>query len=85
MFRLFGFNLLFPFFMHLQYRLNTMLADEMSPGGPEEEKKKGLPIWAIILIVVAVIFCCAPIVVIAILTLLGPAIGNVFSNIIMEL
>ncbi len=83
MFRL-GFNLLFPFFMHLQYRLNTMLADEMSPGGPEEEKK-GFPVWAIILIVVAVIFCCAPIVVIAILTLLGPAIGNVFSNIIMEL
>lgn len=84
MFRL-GFNLLFPFFMHFQYRLNIMLADDMSPGGPEEEKKKGLPVWAIILIIVAVIFCCAPIFVIALLTLLGPSIGNVFSNIIMDL
>lgn len=86
MFRLLGYglNLLSPFFVHLQSQLDTLLVDEAPPGAPEEEKK-GLPVWAIILIVVAVILCCAPVAVIAILTLLGPTIGDIFSNVIMDL
>lgn len=88
MFRLLGYglNLLSPFFVHLQYQLGTLLADEIPVGAPEEEgEKKKLPVWAIILIIVAVLLCCAPIAVIAILALLGPTIGNVFSNVIMDL
>ena len=52
---------------------------------PGTQPKSGLPIWAIILIVVVAAPLClilASVCVIAILTLLGPAIGNVFSNIV---
>lgn len=53
--------------------------------GGQAQSRGGLPTWAIILIVVLAVLCLLPICVIAILTLLGPAIGNVFSNIIQEL
>ena len=46
-----------------------------------EPKKSGFPVWLIILIVVIVLCCCLAVVVIAMLTLLGPAVGNVFSTI----
>lgn len=59
-------------------------AEEMSAAGGEE--KKGLPTWAIVLIVVAVVVLCVlPICVIVALALAGPAVGNVFSNVIEEL
>lgn len=43
-----------------------------------KEKGQGLVEYALILVLVAVV-------VIAVLTILGPAIGNVFTNIIGEL
>jgi hypothetical protein len=51
---------------------------------PQSQPKAGLPIWAIVLIVVVAAPLClilAAVCVIAILTLLGPSIGNVFSNV----
>jgi Flp pilus assembly pilin Flp len=70
----------------LQSRLDGLLKAE---GISEEQpKKEGLPTWAIILIVVGVIGCLlllCPIVIIAILTLMGPSIGNVFSEIILDI
>jgi len=52
---------------------------------PPETKPKMSP-WLIVLLVVLAACCVlvlAPICIIAILTLLGPSIGNVFSNIVM--
>jgi hypothetical protein len=72
----------------LQARLDGLLIPAEGPvetEEPEEEKKGGLPTWAIILIAVAIVLCVLPICVIVILAILGPAIGNVFSNIITEL
>ncbi len=43
-------------------------------GGPRQEKGQGLVEYALVLVLVAVV-------VIAILTVLGPQIGNVFSRI----
>ena len=52
---------------------------------PEGEKKSGLPTWAIIAIVVVAIVCLLAICVFFVLPLiLGPAISNVYSNIIEE-
>lgn len=45
---------------------------------PQEEKGQGLVEYALILVLVAIV-------VIAILSLLGPAIGNVFSNIVFTI
>ncbi len=70
----------------LQTRLDDLMlrAEELPEGAGE--KKGGFPTWAIIVIIVAVVLLCLlPICVIAILTLLGPSIGNVFSNIIEEI
>ncbi len=47
-----------------------------------QPKSGGFPAWAVILIVVVLVLCLLPVCIIAILTLLGPAIGNVFSNIV---
>ncbi|MEJ2151214.1 MAG: hypothetical protein P8Z40_17335 [Chloroflexota bacterium] len=71
-----------------QARLDGLLIPAEGPvetGEPEGEKKGGLPTWAIILIAVVVILCLIPFCVIAILTLLGPSIGSVFSNIVDQL
>lgn len=46
-----------------------------------EPKKSGFPVWLIILIAVIVLCCCLAVVVIAVLTLMGPVVGNVFSSI----
>ncbi len=70
----------------LQARLDGLLLQ--TEGVPQEQPRGGLPTWAIVLIVVGgvlVILCLLPVCVISILTLLGPSIGNVFSNIIMDL
>nr|MBN1228405.1 hypothetical protein [Anaerolineae bacterium] len=49
-------------------------------------EKKKFPVWAIVLIVLGVLLVCVlPICVILILALLGPAIGEVFSNVIEEI
>jgi hypothetical protein len=56
-------------------------------GAPIGEKK-GLPAWAIILIVIGAVlaaFCLIVVCVIIVLALLGPAVGNTFSNIILEI
>jgi hypothetical protein len=86
-----GRTMLAPFAGHwqaLQARLDGLLIPAEGPvetGEPEGEKKGGLPTWAIILIAVVVILCLIPFCVIAILTLLGPSIGSVFSNIVDQL
>jgi hypothetical protein len=81
-----GRTMLAPFAGHwaaLQARLDGLLLSvEAEPG---EEKKGGLPTWAIILIAVVIVLCVLPVCVIVILTLLGPTIGNVFSNITDQL
>jgi lipopolysaccharide/colanic/teichoic acid biosynthesis glycosyltransferase len=48
---------------------------------PEAPAKSGFPIWAIILVAVVLLLCLLPVCILIILTLLGPAIGNVFPNI----
>jgi hypothetical protein len=55
-----------------------------SPGG----QQRRLPVWAIVLIALFVLALCAIgacLLIPVILTLLGPSIGNVFSNVIEEL
>jgi len=73
------------YFARLHAQANGWLsrAQTMPESMPEQQKSGGFPTWAIVLIVGAVlVLCVLPFCVIAILTLLGPAIGNVFSNII---
>ncbi len=65
----------------LQNRSDGLLKAENIPAA-QPEKSSGLPVWAIVIIVIVAILCLLPICIIAILTLLGPTIGNVFSNII---
>jgi flagellar basal body-associated protein FliL len=56
---------------------------------PDKKKKHGeqsRPRWLIVVIVIALVFLCVlPICVITMLTLLGPSIGNVFSEIVVTL
>jgi hypothetical protein len=50
--------------------------------------KKKLPVWAIILIILGVLLLCTCLCVLlfpAILAMMGPSIGNVFSNIIEQM
>lgn len=68
-----------------QYMLNVLIlrlaeAERMQPSGGEGEEKK-FPVWAIILIVGAVVLCTILICVVVVLALLGPAIGEVLSNV----
>jgi hypothetical protein len=49
------------------------------------QPKSKLPVWAIVLIVVVALCILIPVCVIAILALLGPSIGNVFSNVLQNL
>lgn len=56
----------------------------LPPVPPAPPPRKGMSIWLILLIIVllcAVVCCCLFIA----LTMLGPSIGNVFSNILEEL
>jgi hypothetical protein len=76
----------------LQARLDGLVLPVESPvegGEPEIEKKGGLPPWALILIIGVVILCVIPLCLFllfpVILTLMGPSVGNVFSNILEEL
>ncbi len=72
----------------LQTRLDDLMlhAEELPEGAGE--KKGGLPTWAIIVIIVVAVLClgsiCLMLFAPVVLALLGPAIGNVFSNIIEE-
>lgn len=75
-----------------QARLDGLLIPAEGPvetDEPEGEKKGGLPTWAIIAIIAVVILCVLPICFLVlspvILTILGPSVGNVFSNIIEEM
>jgi flagellar basal body-associated protein FliL len=56
---------------------------------PDKKKKneeQSRPRWLIVVIVIALVFLCVlPICVITMLTLLGPSIGNVFSEIVVTL
>jgi hypothetical protein len=86
-----GKTMLAPFAGHwqaLQARLDGLLIPvegQDETGEPEGEEKSGFPTWAIILIAVVVILCLIPFCVIVILTLLGPSIGSVFSEINAQL
>lgn len=70
----------------LQSRIDGLLRAEDVP--VEQPQKGGLPVWAIVLIVIGVLICLIPlcaVVVITVLTLMGPSIGNVFSTIILDI
>lgn len=67
----------------LQHHIDGLLKAEDVPAG--QSQQGGFPVWVIVLIVVGVVICLIPlcaVVVIAVLTLLGPSIGNTFSNIV---
>ncbi|MBN1426787.1 MAG: hypothetical protein JXB07_00285 [Anaerolineae bacterium] len=68
---------------HLQDRIDGVLKVEEVPDS--QPKKGGLPVWAIILIIVGVVLCLCPVVIFVVLALMGPQIGNVLSDIIVEL
>ena len=67
-------------FQFLYARLMLYMAEDPSftPGKPKSGGRSSIQTWATCLIVLIVAFFL----VIAILTLLGPAIGNVFANVI---
>jgi hypothetical protein len=70
----------------LQDRVDNLLvrAEGMPPQAGQPSSDSSMPVWLMIVLGVAVVICMIPVcavVVIAILTLLGPAIGNVFSNV----
>jgi hypothetical protein len=50
----------------------------------DRSPKKGLNPWVIIAIIVVILICCC-LAVFAILALLGPTVGTVFSNIIEQI
>lgn len=58
------------------------------PGDPNKKKKEGntlITVLVVIGVILLLALCLMPVVVIVILALLGPSIGNVFSNIVTEL
>jgi hypothetical protein len=66
-------------------RLQTWQAaldDMMLPAEAEGEKKSNTALIIGIVVAVVVVLCLLPMCVILILALLGPAVGNVFSNIV---
>ncbi len=67
----------------LQNRIDGLLRAENIP--VDQPQKSGFPVWVIVLIVVGVVICLLPVCIIAILTLMGPAIGNVFSGIVRDI
>lgn len=74
--------------LYAQMLANLLVARfaESYPAGPEPAaRRRRLPVWAIVLIVIAVVLCLAPLCVWLILLLLGPQIGEVFSEIITDL
>jgi hypothetical protein len=78
--------------LFVQYLFNlVMLRLADAPMTPSEDKKK-LPTWAIILIVIGglivlcvIVGCLLSIFAPAVLALMGPSVGNVFSNVIEDM
>jgi hypothetical protein len=58
------------------------LDDMLVPAEAEGEKKSNTTLIIGIVVAVVVVLCLLPMCVILILALLGPAVGNVFSNIV---
>jgi hypothetical protein len=58
--------------------------EESSAPSPAETPKKLSP-WVIAAIVLVVLCCCCIVAVLVVPMILGPSIGSVFSNIILEL
>lgn len=58
-----------------------MNESNLNSAAPQPASRKGSKVW-IILIVIVGLMVCACLAVIALLAVLGPTIGNVFSNII---
>jgi len=69
-------------FAGAQAWLDGLLVPADAPPADGQPKSGGFPAWAVAVIAVVLILCLLPVCIIAILTLLGPAIGNVFSNIV---
>jgi hypothetical protein len=69
-------------FANTQAWMDSLLVRADVPPMEGQPKSGGFPVWAIVVIAVVLILCLLPVCIIGILTLLGPAIGNVFSNII---
>ena len=69
-------------FASAQAWLDGLLVHAEMPPAEGQPKSGGFPVWAIVVIAVLLILCLLPVCIIVILTLLGPSIGNVFSNII---
>jgi hypothetical protein len=75
----------------LQASLDRLLipAEGMPAEAPAEGEKKGLPTWAIILIIVGgvlLVLCCVVACIVFVLPqVFGPAIGNVFDNVINQM
>ena len=70
----------------LQSHIDGLLRAEDVP--EDQPQQSGFPVWAIVLVAAGVLICLLPlcaVVVIAILTLLGPSIGNVFSNVVLDI
>jgi phage shock protein PspC (stress-responsive transcriptional regulator) len=66
----------------LQNRIDGLLKAEGVPAG--QSQQSGLPVWAIVLIVVGVVICLIALCVVAVfavLFLMTPSVGNVFSSI----
>jgi hypothetical protein len=54
---------------------------QVSDAPVAEPAKSGFPKWLMIVLGVIVACCCLSLLVIVVMSLLGPAIGNVFSTI----
>ena len=65
--------------------VQARLDDMMIRADTGEAKAGKLPVWAMILIGVGVVICLCFICMFLVPMLLGPSIGNVFSNIIEEM
>jgi hypothetical protein len=56
-----------------------------APQAPQDQSNTALKVIIILLVILLVLCICPPVVVIVILALLGPSIGNIFSNIVLSL
>lgn len=71
--------------IHLVAQYGALLGFTTDERKRKNDQDSGGGIGTIIAIIAVVFLCVMPIIVIVVLTILGPTIGNVFSNIIQEL